>query len=197
LKKEIALFDFDGTITTKDTLFQFIKCSKGLFWFYLGFMLNLPFLIAFKLGLISNQAAKEKVLKFFFHNTPAHKFEHFCSQFSTQVLPTLVRPKAILEINKLKARNVLVVVVSASPENWIEGWARQNGLEVIASRLEILNGRITGKLIGKNCSDDEKVNRVNESFDLSQFRVVAAYGDSNGDKAMLRLADRGYYKYFH
>jgi phosphatidylglycerophosphatase C len=29
MKKEIAFFDFDGTITTKDTYLEFIKFSKA------------------------------------------------------------------------------------------------------------------------------------------------------------------------
>ena len=58
VKKGIAFFDFDGTITTKDTLLEFIKFSKGNLLFYAGFLLNLHFLVAYKLKIISNQAAK-------------------------------------------------------------------------------------------------------------------------------------------
>jgi HAD superfamily hydrolase (TIGR01490 family) len=197
VKKEIALFDFDGTITSKDTLLEFIRFSKGRSQFYLGFALNLPYLIAYKLKMISNQAAKEKILKFFFHKTPIQKFEEYCKQFSAHVLPFLIRPKALEEIRELKEKNVLVVVVSASPENWIKKWANENQLQLIASRLEVSNGHVTGKIVGKNCSGDEKVSRINEVFDLSQVNVVAAYGNSSGDQAMLRLADRSYYKHFH
>jgi phosphatidylglycerophosphatase C len=196
VKKEIALFDFDGTITSKDTLLEFIKFSKGRFRFYLGFTLNFPYLMAYKLKIISNQAAKEKVLKFFFHETPVQKFEEYCKQFSAHVLPLLIRPKALQEIRQLKERNVLVVVVSASPQNWIETWANENQLQLIASRLEVSNDHVTGKILGKNCSGDEKVSRINEVFDLSQVNIIAAYGNSNGDKAMLHLAKHRYYRRF-
>ena len=196
MKKEIAFFDFDGTITKKDTLLEFIKFSKGNFRFYLGFILNLPYLVAFKLGIISNQSAKEKILRFFFHGMHAAVFKQHCEAFSKQVLPKLIRPKALEEIQKLKQNNIIVVVVSASPENWIEQWSQNLHLELIASRLEVNEGKVTGKILGKNCHGNEKVSRIRELYDLSHYRIVAAYGDSSGDKPMLQLASKSYYKPF-
>ena len=196
MKKEIAFFDFDGTITKKDTLLEFIRFSKGSFRFYLGFFINLPYLVAFKLGVISNQSAKEKILRFFFHDTPVSVFKEYCEKFSKQVLPRLIRPKALEEIERLKQNNTIVVVVSASPENWIVNWTKSLQLELIASRLEVKNGKLTGKILGKNCHGDEKVSRINQIYDLTDYYIVAAYGDSLGDKPMLQLAKKAYYKPF-
>jgi HAD superfamily hydrolase (TIGR01490 family) len=196
VKREIAFFDFDGTITTKDTLLEFIKFSKGSFRFYVGFIMNAPYLLAFKLGIITNHSAKEKILRFFFHDTPVEVFKKHCEDFSRSILPKLIRPKAVEEIQKLKQNNTIIAVVSASPENWIEGWAKSLGLELIASRLEVNAGKLTGKMLGKNCHGDEKVNRIAEIYNLSDYSIVAAYGDSNGDKPMLQLARKAYYKPF-
>ncbi|MGZ3853268.1 MAG: HAD-IB family hydrolase [Bacteroidia bacterium] len=196
MKKDIAFFDFDGTITNKDTLLEFIKFTKGWFQFYSGLALNLTYLIAYRLRIISNQTAKEKILKFFFYNTPVQKFEEYCKRFSHRLLPSLLRPEALTEIRRLKEENVLVVIVSASPENWIKNWANENELGLIASRLEVSNGLITGKIVGKNCAGDEKVSRIKQAFDLSRFNIIAAYGDTSGDKPMLRLANRSFYKHF-
>ena len=196
MKREIAFFDFDGTITKKDTLLEFIKFSKGKIRFYLGFIVNLPHLVAFKLGIISNQSAKEKILRFFLKDMPISVFKQYCEKFSKYVLPKLIRPKALKEIQRLKQNNTLVVIVSASPENWIEEWAQNLQLELIASRLELDGGKVTGKILGKNCHGDEKVSRIREIYDLSQFYIVAAYGDSIGDRPMLELATTAYYKPF-
>lgn len=196
VKKEIAFFDFDGTITSKDTLLEFIKFAKGRFRFYLGFIANFHYLIALKLKIISNQSAKEKILNFFFKNTSTQTFEMYCTSFSKKILPHLLRPKAIEEITRLKEKNITVVIVSASPENWIEDWTKQNQLQLIASRLEIKDGKLTGKLLGKNCHGNEKVNRIKEVFSLDDHVVVAAYGDSSGDRPMLRLAEKAYYRPF-
>jgi len=196
VKKGIAFFDFDGTITKKDTLLEFIKFTKGSFGFYLGFLLNLPYLIAYKLKIISNQSAKEKVLRFFFHGIAIEEFNRRCQEFAEQVVPKLVRTKALDEIERLKAMDIKVVVVSASPENWVEQWTKRLGLELIASRLEVSGGKVTGKILGKNCHGDEKVVRIKEVYDLTNYNIIAAYGDSGGDKPMLALADQAHYRPF-
>ena len=103
MKKKIAFFDFDGTITKKDTLLEFIKFNKGALRLYFGFMLNSPWLIAYKLKIISNQAAKEKVLGFFFGKMNADLFQKRCDQFATEIVPKLVRPRALSEIKRLQS----------------------------------------------------------------------------------------------
>ncbi len=196
MKKEIAFFDFDGTITTKDTLLEFIKFSKGNLKFWLGFLLNAPYIIAYKLKIITNQSAKEKVLKFFFHNTPATIFKEYCNTFSKTVLPQLIRPGALQEIRRLQQNGSLVVIVSASPENWIQHWADDMQVQLLASKLEIREGKITGKIIGKNCHGKEKVRRIIEFYTLSDYDHIIAYGDSKGDMPMLRLAKTSFFKPF-
>ena len=64
--KKIAFFDFDGTITTHDTLLEFIRFCKGSAGLYAGFLCKSPWIVAHKAKIISNQSAKEQVLRFFF-----------------------------------------------------------------------------------------------------------------------------------
>ena len=196
MKKKIAFFDFDGTITTKDTLLEFLKFAKGTFRFYLGFLLSTPYLVAMKLGLFPNQKAKEKVLTFFFKGMTVTQFKRYCVDFSKQELPALIRPKAITEIKELQAKGFEVVLVSASPENWICHWAEEMKLQLLASKLEVVDGKVTGKLIGKNCYGEEKVSRICEFYTLSEYDDIFAYGDTKGDHAMLQLASKKNYKPF-
>jgi phosphatidylglycerophosphatase C len=196
VKKAIAFFDFDGTITTKDTLLEYIRFRKGGLRFMLGFLLNSPFILAFKIGLISNQSAKEKVLRYFFRNEDERVFTEKCKSFARKKLPSLIRPGALEEIKKLKAMNIPVVVVSASPECWIQPWADEQQVHLIASRLQIENGKITGSLVGKNCHGKEKVRRILEKHIVKDYEEIYAYGDSNGDKPMLQLATHSFYKPF-
>ena len=60
-KHTIAAFDFDGTITTKDTLFDFVKFHVGSKNFYKGLIFLSPILILYKLGFIRNDIAKQKL----------------------------------------------------------------------------------------------------------------------------------------
>jgi phosphatidylglycerophosphatase C len=196
VKKAIAFFDFDGTITTKDSLLEFIRFSKGSLRFYLGFLLYSPYLIAYKIKLISNQSAKEKILQFFFHDTDENEFKEKCRSFSETILPQLIRPKAVKEIKTLQQNGTIVVVVSASPENWICHWAELMQVELIASQLEVKDGKITGKILGKNCHGEEKVRRIKAVYNLSDYDEIVAYGDTSGDRPMLQLGSLGHYKPF-
>jgi phosphatidylglycerophosphatase C len=192
----IAFFDFDGTITTKDTLLEFIKFSKGRFKFYLGFLLNSPWLIGMKFRVISNQTAKQRIFTWFFRNHPLDDFQEQCSRFATTAIPGLLRPKALKEIQLLQEKGATVVVVSASPENWILPWARTLSLSVISTRLETANNVLTGRIYLRNCHGKEKCARIRENYQLEDFSDIYAYGDSSGDKPMLELATKSFYKPF-
>ena len=194
--KKIAFFDFDGTITYKDSLLEFIKYSKGKERFYLGFLFNSPYIVSYKLKLISNQSAKEKVLTYFYRNMPLSNFQQLCDSFAANVLPKLIRPKALEEIRKLQTAGTEVVIVSASPYNWIQKWADSMGIRVISTELETVDDKLTGKLGCKNCYGEEKVRRIKEVYNLSNYDEVFAYGDTRGDLPMLQLATSSFYKPF-
>ncbi|WP_428329464.1 HAD-IB family hydrolase [Mucilaginibacter sp.] len=193
---KIAFFDFDGTITTKDTLLEVIKAQKGKAAFYTGFIINAPVLIGFKLKLISNQVAKERMLKYFFGGDSISSFQQGCDAFIDRQLPLIIRPQALAEIEMLKAAGFKIVIVSASPQNWIKRWSDSMGLGLIATQLEVAGDRLTGFIKGKNCNAEEKVIRIKAEFDLSAYKEIYCYGDSNGDKAMLALATKAFYKPF-
>ena len=195
-KKAIAFFDFDGTITFKDTLLEIIKFQSGRVGLYKGFLTISPWLLAMKLKLVTNQAAKERLLSYFFKGMPAEDFQTLCDRFSKECLPALLRPAALQEIERLKKEETTVVIVSASPENWISGWCNENGLACIATRLEATGNILTGRIAGKNCHGVEKVRRIRESFDLSAYKDIFCFGDTKGDKPMLSLATFAYYKPF-
>lgn len=203
----IAFFDFDGTITTKDTLLEFIKFSKGKTRFYIGFLLNSPWLVAYQVKMISNQKAKERVLTHFFRNTPLPEFQQTCENFAAGPLPNLIRPRALEEIQKLQQAGFEIVIVSASPENWLRTWAAQIGASLIATRLTTTPAsplsstpqpvpRLTGKIQGTNCHGEEKVRRIKEIYTLTDYKDIYAYGDTSGDRPMLRLGAISFFKPF-
>ena len=193
---EIALFDFDGTITTDDSLIRFIRYANGDIKTALGFMLLSPMLIAFKLKLIPNYRAKQQMLSYFFKEMEEQKFRGLAEQFSLEYIDTMLRPKAMQKIAWHKELGHKVIVVSASIECWIRPWCEQNGLDLIATKIEIKDGIITGKFLTKNCYGIEKANRVKEVYNLDDYDYIYAYGDSRGDKELLGLADKSFYKLF-
>jgi HAD superfamily hydrolase (TIGR01490 family) len=162
----------------------------------MGFAFHVLYLIGYKLKLISNQTAKEKVLQHFFRGMEVQAFEGLCHAFYETQLQKLVRPKALEEIERLKREQFVVVIVSASPENWIRGWAKDMGVELIGSQLEVKEGRLTGKIVGKNCHGAEKVRRIKEKYRIEDYDLVYAYGDTKGDLPMLELGTQTFYRPF-
>jgi phosphatidylglycerophosphatase C len=192
----IAFFDFDGTITHKDTLLEFIRFAKGDIGFYSGFLLYSPALVAFKLKIISNQAAKQLILRHFFGKMSVTEFGKLCNDFAVKVVPGLVRYKALHELQELEQKNFRIVVVSASAENWVKLWAEKMGYDYIATRLETVSDCITGRITGSNCFGEEKVNRIKQQYKLSEYSEIYCYGDSDGDRPMLALGTKSFFKPF-
>ena len=192
----IAFFDFDGTITKKDSLIDFIRFVVGDIKFFFGFVFLIPMLILFKLKIINNNRAKEILLSYFFKGWSEAKFVELTNSYSLNNINKILRPQALERINWHKKQDHRIVVVTASIDHWILPWCEQNNLDLIATKLEIKNGKISGKYLGKNCYGIEKVNRIKELYDLSKYNKIYAYGDSKGDKEMLALADESFYKTF-
>jgi phosphatidylglycerophosphatase C len=194
--KKIAFFDFDGTITTKDSLPEVIKFLKGRTAFYSGFFLNIHWFLAHQLNIISGDLLKEKILSYFFSGMPEKVFQERCDLFADSILPGLIRPGAIAEIDRLRKEGFEMAVVSASAENWIGPWTRRLSMELIATKLEVSNGLITGKIEGKNCKGEQKVVRIKEQWNLAAYEEIFVYGDTTADKPMMALATRSFYKPF-
>ena len=74
-KEKIYCFDFDGTLTTKDTLLEMIKFAKGKTRFLLGFLLYSPILVLMKLHLFPNWKAKQLIFKHFFGGMTIEDFD--------------------------------------------------------------------------------------------------------------------------
>jgi HAD superfamily hydrolase (TIGR01490 family) len=193
---KIAFFDFDGTITRRDTLFEIIRFQKGSIAMYAGMLLLSPVLVMFRLKLLSNQRTKEIVLGWFFRDTSLAQFRTLCEAFCRHRLPTLLRPAAVAAIKDHQSKGHLVVVVTASAQDWVAPWCVAMGITCIATKLEVKDERLTGKILGLNCNGEEKVCRIRAQYQLEQYENIYAYGDSNGDKAMLAIAGTAIYKPF-
>ena len=83
-------------------------------------------------------------------------------------------------------------------KNWIAPWAKENGIkEVISTEVEIKNSILTGKFRTRNCHGKEKVQRLLEKYPSREKYFLYAYGDSRGDKELLKLADKKFYRKFN
>ena len=191
--KKIYAFDFDGTLTTKDTLIEFIRYAKGSMALGLGFLRYAHLLVLMKLGLYPNYKAKQKVFAHFFKNTTLDDFNALCKAFAASS-SHLLRPNAIEAIDQAIKEESEVVIVSASIDNWVQPFFPQ--VKVVGTQIEVIDGKLTGRFLSKNCYGQEKVNRILSLYPNRQDYHLTAYGDSRGDKEMLAFADESHFKPF-
>lgn len=196
MQQTIAFFDFDGTITNRDTMLALAEYKTGKAGFLLKMLQLSPSLAALKLNLLSAQKAKQLFLRKFFGGMTVEDFKKLCEGFSVNMLPALIRKDAWQAIEQHRGNADTIVVVSASAGNWIEHWCNQQNILFIATRLEIKNNTITGNIEGLNCNGKEKVSRIKEIFNLADYETIYAYGDSSGDQPMLGIATRPFFRHF-
>ena len=199
MKKKVYCFDFDGTLTTSDTLLEFIKFAKGKSRFLMVFLMYSPLLVLMKLHLYPNWKAKQHIFAHLFEGMRIEKFDKLCHTFAEEH-QYLLRPQGIQRVHEALEAGEQVLVVSASIDNWVRPFFLIRGLEgveVLGTQIEVVDGRLTGRFKTNNCYGEEKVHRITEvlSHDRQAY-TIEAFGDSRGDKEMLAFADQGHYKPF-
>lgn len=192
----IAFFDFDGTITKRDSFLDFVSFTKGRTKMFRGVFMHVISILGYKLGLVSGHQIKEKLLSYYYKGCSKEAFVSLGSKYANTKLKAIVRPKAIKQIAWHKERGHEVVVVTASISHWIKPWCDELGIKHIATEIEIKNNLITGKLKGKNCNGPEKVVRIEKLYELRNIAYIYAYGNSKGDNELLKIANEKYYRFF-
>lgn len=174
-----------------------MKFYRGKTSFYTGFTLLSPIMGLFFFKVIPNFKAKEAALSHFFRGENINDFDEKCELFGQEIIPGLIIPKALEAILRHQKAGDRVVVISASAENWLAPWCNRYNLELIATKLEVIDGKITGKLSGPNCYGEEKECRLKAYLNISEYNEIYVYGDSPGDKNILKLATHPHYKFFN
>ncbi len=201
MSSKLYCFDFDGTITHKDTLLEFIKYSKGKGKFLQAFLLHSPLLVLMKLHLYPNYKAKQKVFSYLYKGETLEEFNQQCQDFARNNLQ-LIREPAKTKIRQALSEGAQVMIVSASIDNWVKPFATilskdQKEIKVLGTQIEVADNKLTGRFLSKNCYGAEKVARIKEQLNESRDNYeITAFGDSRGDKEMLEYADKGFFKPF-
>ncbi len=195
---DLALFDFDGTLSCKDSYLLFTKYLSRK-RFLGGCLLLAPRIFMYMARVYPNYKLKEDFLTSFYRGNTAEDLQTRAERFCIEVLPSIIRPKGLERLLWHRERGDTTAVVSASPRLILEPWCRRLKIDIIGTELEVdSRSKVTGKIAGINCWGEEKVRRIRSRYALQEYGQIFAYGDSNGDLPMLNLAerDRQYYKPF-
>ncbi|GHV03200.1 hydrolase [Campylobacterota bacterium] len=193
---KLALFDFDGTLTNRDSFIDFLRFAVGKKRFLLGAIALSPVLILYALRILSSERTKLIVLRHFFLKTPYVKLQEIGTNYALNRIDQILRKEAIETVDKHLANGDCVFIVSASPSLWLKAWCDRKNIGLIATELAIDNLGWSGCFATKNCYGIEKVSRIKKQLDLGEFDTIYAYGDSAGDLPMLSLSSHAYFKPF-
>jgi phosphatidylglycerophosphatase C len=194
--RTLVLFDLDGTLTDRDTFRDLLRFSFGSFRLFAGLLLTFPWTFFYIVGLCSAKTSKERVFGHFFAGMAETEFMERMKKYSLERLPALLRPGAIETLRLHLEQGHDTFIVSASIQNWIEPWATTEGMAVIATEIEIMDGVVTGNFSTPNCRGEEKITRILEAVSLPDYERIYAYGDTPHDRPMLGLASDPAYQPF-
>lgn len=192
MKRNIAVFDFDGTLTTRDSFLAFIRYACGPWRYYIGFAWHAPMLLLMLVGIYSHSKAKQRVFSHFFKGWKYSRFAELAREFSDEI-DKMRNEQTISTLKQHVTNGDTVYIVSASLPEWIGPWSKTLGIKsVLATEIEVNGeGIVTGQFKTKNCYGPEKVSRLLQVEPRREEYFLYAYGDSLGDKELIAFADEG------
>ncbi|RDZ27788.1 HAD family hydrolase [Lysobacter silvisoli] len=192
---DLALFDFDGTITQRELFVEFVASVMPPSRMRAGRLRVLPTWLGYKLGLVSGSTIRAQVARLGFRDLPQAQLEEAGRRFAEQVIPTALRPEAMARIAWHRERGDTVAVVSGAFDVYLRHWCQAQGLDWLCSSLEARDGVLTGRYHGAQCVGAEKPRRVRERYQLSRYAQIHAYGDTREDRELLALAHHRWYRW--
>lgn len=192
----IVAFDFDGTLTTRDSFTAFLKWRSPPGRWVLGGLRLVPAALAYLIhrdrGRIKAAAVRE-----FLKGVARGDLEAEARRFAELYSRSLLRPDAVMAWKRWRGERVRLVIVTASPTLIVAPFARGLGADdILGTPLAFdAEDRVVGTFASPNCRGPEKVVRLKAAYG-PDLRVQAAYGDTSGDTEMLAIAEEPYFRVF-
>ena len=190
--RPLALFDFDGTLIKGDSIIAFLRFARHLKALSGKEYARVLFhSLRYLCGLETDAAAKNEALRFLKYLSPERKYA-LERAFAEEVLLPRVYPEGRAELKRLKEEGYILLLVSASTENYMQFIAPALGFDGLICTEIKADGQI-----GPNCKGEEKVRRIRAWLEAegieADFAASHAYGDSKSDFGMLALCGNSFW----
>jgi len=119
----LALFDFDGTLTTKDSLEEFVKFAVGKPSYYFKLALFSPIFFLYKIKIMDNSYAKELLFRLYFHKINEDEFKAVAQEYGETKINDIIREDIYEKFLQHIQDGDKVLIVSASICSWLQPWA--------------------------------------------------------------------------
>jgi len=192
----IVAFDFDGTLTIRDSFTQFLRWRAGRRAWAVGLVRMAPAVATYARdrdrGRIKAASVRE-----FLQGVDRATLQADAERFADRIWDSFIRPDALACWNDWGARGAHRVIVTASPETTVAPFAQRLGAEALLGTPLVFDDedRVTGAFASPNCRGEEKVRRLRAVYG-PDMRLAAAYGDTSGDTEMIQIADEKGFRLF-
>jgi phosphatidylglycerophosphatase C len=190
-RRRVAAFDFDGTLSRRDSLGPFLELVCGKSELYRAFARRAPVYAALAVGFGDRDGEKEKLVGRLLAGRSATSVRAAGVGYAkTLTEGDALRPAMLERLAWHRSEGHEIVIVSASLDAYLDPLAPMLGVDqVFCTRLGVgVDGRLDGRLEGGNVRGPEKVRRV-QSWLGGDAVELWAYGDSAGDRELLAAAD--------
>jgi len=200
-RRVVAAFDFDGTITDRDTLVPFLVLAFGRARVAATFA-TLPLTgLGWLLRLVPIDTFKRRVLRRLVAGAPAGRLRAL-GEAHVRAVWRWLRVEAVERIEWHRERGHRLVLVSSTLDLYLAIVARDLGFDdLLCTRLAVEQGvdgvdRFTGLLEGADCTGAEKLRRLQALVGGLHDVELHVYGDSDGDRELLAAADHPHFRPF-
>lgn len=185
--------DFDGTLTTRNTLPLLLLDAGGWQNMAVNCLKESFSLLFTALGMKSKARMKEQMYERFFFRWPEERFVSLC-EYSAKKNQHIVRPEMIQRIENAIASGEQLVVVTSNCEQLVRAYLKDYPqVDIIGTTLDIYQGQLSGRFKSPYCTGMEKVRRLLEKYPNKKEYHLTAYGNSTEDIELLDLADEGHW----
>jgi HAD superfamily hydrolase (TIGR01490 family) len=189
--KNLALFDFDGTLCSKDSFTGFIFHALSKRHIIKQSIKILPWIQAYYLKAYPAPAMRSKLFRAMFSNADVLELQQFAQHYASSLMSQL-NPALLKQLRQHQALGDDVVLVSASIDVYLKAVCELLDIALICTETEQINQVYTGQYLTPDCSSEQKKQRILEQYNVQEYAVIYAYGNSIEDYEMLSLADYPY-----
>lgn len=191
---ELALFDFDHTITDGDSYSRFLRHMATPTQLREARWKIGPWLLGYRIGIVSAESLRRRATRLAFSGADAEEVERIGMSYADDILPSMLRPEMMARIEWHQSQGHEVTLVSASLDAYLRPWCERHGIDgLICNALATHEGRLTGEYAGGDIGR-RKAALIHARHELSRYRRIHAYGDSREDQPMLALAHERWYR---
>ncbi len=176
--KDIIVYDFDKTLTYKDTLFDFLKyCSKKDFYYPIKLIIYMIAMLLSKIGFISNTTMKELGVRLFLEGMDKEEFLKKSKEYSKSIVTNKLYNEVIDKKEKC-------FILTGSFEDYIKPLFG-DFVTILGSNISFKNDKVDK--LGINIYKDKKIQILQK---VGIKGVDRFYTDSFSDFEVAKISKR-------